>query len=118
MWYEDQRSLSNCVGRFFRQFSAKPISGDKPIEVGQRYFRVSATAPIWVVRKVYTPDGHTIPHVVIEKADQPADQNLIAIDRLLDEDIFRPDRRSRRQTKVTTQELRRRRDDPKQFFFR
>jgi hypothetical protein len=118
MWYEDQRSLSDRVGRLLRRFSSKPIPGDRPIEVGQRYFRVTSTAPIWVVRKVYTPDGHTIPHVVIERANQSADQNVIAIDRLLDDSTFRLDRRSYRHTKVVTERLRRRRDDTKHFSFR
>lgn len=97
--------------------SGRSASQDRTVAVGERFFRVSQTAPIWVVRRVFTPEGHTIRHVVIEKLDQPADQNLIAIDRLLDESDYRPDRRAHR-SRSTTSQTRRRRDDPKQLFFR
>jgi hypothetical protein len=117
MSQEDNRTLTGRVGRLFRKISARPANQDRTVSVGQRYFRVTQTAPVWVVRKVYTPDGHTIPHVVLEKIDRPADQNLIAIDRLLDETDYRPDRRAYRSSNMTGR-TRRRRDDPKQVLFR
>jgi len=117
MSHEDHRSLSGRVGDLFRLFAPRSAGDDHGVEVGQRFFRVSNTAPVWVVRKVFKPDGHFIPHAVLERADQPADKNLIAIDRLLDENTFRPDRRSRRRIQVT-ERPRRRRDDPKQLFLR
>lgn len=117
MSHETHRTLSGRVGRLLRRFSLNSGHNDRAVAVGERFFCVSHTAPVWIVRKVFTPFGHKHPHAVLERVDQPSDQNLIAIERLLDEDTFRPDRRSRLSTS-TTLRIRRRRDDPKQLFFR
>jgi hypothetical protein len=117
MSHADHSSLPDRVGHLFRRLTGKPVSDGRTVAVGQRFFRVSTTAPVWVVRKVYTPEGHVRPHVVLQKADQAADQNLIAIDLLLDENAYRPDRRAQRGA-YDTSRPRRRRDDPKTLFFR
>ena len=117
MSHADHNSLPDRVGHLFRRLTGRPVHDDRTVAVGERFFRVSTTAPVWVVRKVYTPEGHVVPHVVLQKADQAADQNLIAIDLLLDENAYRPDRRTQR-VPYDTAKPRRRRDDPKTLFFR
>jgi hypothetical protein len=117
MLQEDNRSLSDRVARLFRRLSNRSTTEGRTVSVGQRFFRVSHTAPVWIVRKVFTPDGLRILHAVVERLDQPSDRSLIAIDRLLDEHNFRLDRRTSRSAN-TTGRTRRRRDDAKQLFFR
>jgi len=117
MSYADNKSIPDRVGHLFRRLAGKPPYRERPVAVGERFFRVSNAAPVWIVRKVYVPEGHVAPHAVLQKADQSADQNLIAIDLLLDENAYRPDRRLRRPVSDVSHP-RRRRDDPKQLFFR
>ncbi len=117
MSHADNSSLPDRVGHLFRRLAGKPTHRDRDVAIGERFFRVSNTAPVWIVRKVYTPEGHVVPHVVLQKVDQSADQNFIAIDLLLDENAYRPDRRLQRFPSDAAHP-RRRRDDPKQLFFR
>lgn len=84
----------------------------RSVEVGQRYYKVGPLAPVWVVRRVFVPEGMSSLHVMLEREGGHREVSLIAAERLFDTEVFRQDRRTHRVTPPPPTH-RRRRDDPR-----
>ena len=79
------------------------------IEVGNRYYKVGHWEVIWIVKRIFAPNGEEITHVVLEREDTPGDFNVISQSVLEDQKDYRLDRRNK--NSVNVEDSRRRRDD-------
>lgn len=79
------------------------------IEVGDRFYKVGHWEVIWIVKRIFVPNGEEISHVVLERQDAPGDFNVISQSVLLSKNDYRADRRSK--NSVNLDDSRRRRDD-------
>ena len=80
------------------------------IQTGDRFYKIGHWESIWVVRRVFVPEGETVTHVVIERIESPGDFIVVAQETMLNVEDYRPDRRNPDAVNVT--EHRRRRTDP------
>ncbi len=79
------------------------------IEVGDRYYKVGHWEVIWLVKRIFVPNGKEITHVVLEREDWTGDFNVISRSVLEDQKDYRSDRRNK--NSVNLEDNRRRRDD-------
>jgi len=79
------------------------------IEVGDRFYKVGHWEVIWIVNRIFVPNGEEITHVVLEREDAPGDFNVISKSVLEDQKDYRLDRRNKQS--VNLEDRRRRRDD-------
>lgn len=79
------------------------------IAVGDRFYKIGHWEVIWVVNRIFVPNGEEISHVVLEREDSPGDYNVISLAVLLSREDYRLDRREDKS--VNIEDLRRRRDD-------
>lgn len=97
-------------GKWFR--------GRRPVEVteagvhaGDRFYRQSKADHVWIVDRVYTPPGQTIPHARVFRMDDKNDRRMWSQASLLDRAEFARDRR-KEQVGDPRQFARRRWDKP------
>jgi hypothetical protein len=78
----------------------KWLNGRRPVEVtevkvceGDRFYRRSNANHVWIVDRVYTPLGQTIPHARAFRMDEKSDSRLWSQASLLNRTDFARDRR-------------------------
>ncbi len=79
------------------------------VAVGDRYYEVGHWEVIWVVKRIFVPNGEEISHVVLEREDAPGDFSVISLAVLSSREDYRADRRETHS--VNVEDFRRRRDD-------
>lgn len=79
---------------------SKWFRGRRPIEAselkiseGDRFYRRSSAHHVWIVDRVYTPPGQTIPHARVFRMDEESDRRLWSEPSLLNRHEFARDRR-------------------------
>lgn len=60
---------------------------------GDRFYRRSKAHHVWIVDRVYTPPGQTVPHARVFRMDEKNDRRLWSEPSLLNRTDFVPDRR-------------------------
>lgn len=79
-------------GKWFR--GRRPIeAGELGVHEGDQFYRRSKANHVWVVERVYTPPGQTIPHARVFRKDEVHDRRLWSEPSLLDRAEFGRDRR-------------------------
>jgi len=79
------------------------------VAVGDRFYKVGHWEVIWIVNRIFVPNGEEISHVVLEREDAPGDFSVISLAVLSSREDYRPDRREK--NSVNVDDKRRRRDD-------
>ena len=79
-------------GKWFRR-SRPAEAAEVGIHEGDRFYRRARTDHIWVVDRVYTPPGQSIPHARVFRKDEILDKRLWSQPSLLDRSEFARDRR-------------------------
>ncbi|NQV22509.1 MAG: hypothetical protein HQ511_13935 [Rhodospirillales bacterium] len=79
------------------------------VAVGDRFYKVGHWEVIWVVNRIFVPNGEEITHVVMEREDAPGDFSVISLAVLQSKEDYRLDRREKKS--VNIEDSRRRRDD-------
>ena len=69
--------------------------GHDGVQVGDRFYKVGRWESIWVVQRLFTPDGNTALHAKIVRDGHPGDVTIISTETLLDDTAYKPDRRTR-----------------------
>ena len=82
-------------GFFNRLFSggAPANPADLNVEVGDRFFQVGMGTTVWVVERECSQGTCNIKHVVIHRYGTFPDSKIISVDTLLDNSMYRRDRR-------------------------
>jgi hypothetical protein len=86
--------------------------GHDGVQVGDRFYKVGRWESIWVVQRLFTPDGNTALHAKIVRDGHPGDVTIISTETLLDDTAYKPDRRTREERDKHAP-ARRRSDDPR-----
>jgi hypothetical protein len=82
------------------------------VQVGDRFYKVGRWESIWVVQRLFTPDGNSALHAKIVRDGHPGDVTIISTDTLLDDTAYKPDRRTREEYDKRAP-ARRKSDDPR-----
>lgn len=81
------------------------------VEVGDRFFQTGGSTR-WIVEKIFNPIVSDVPHAIIVR-DGEDNSKVISLSALLDEDIFRRERRGEKAEDVEKINKLRRRTDTK-----
>ena len=65
------------------------------IQVGDRFYKVGRWESIWVVQRLFKPDGNNALHAKIVRDGHAGDVTIISTEVLMDDTAYRPDRRTR-----------------------
>ncbi len=91
--------------------NAAPTSHDG-VQVGDRFFKVGRWESVWVVQKLFKPEGNPALHAKIVRDGHPGDVTIISTTVLLDDTNYKPDRRVREERDKRAP-ARRKSDDPR-----
>lgn len=75
--------------------SSRTETGEVKVCEGDRFYRRSRANHVWVVDRVYTPPGQSMPHVRTFRKDDEHDRRLWSQDSLLNRTDFARDRRKK-----------------------
>lgn len=79
------------------------------VAVGDHFFKVGGGETPWVVQRVFVTQADGIPHVALAREDDADHRTVISVVALLEENIFKPDRRDA-QSENTPDQRRRKTD--------
>lgn len=82
------------------------------VEIGDRFYKVGRWESVWVVQRLFKPDGNPTLHAKIVRDGHPGDVTIISTETLLDDAVYKPDRRTREEYDKRAP-ARRRNDDPR-----
>lgn len=82
------------------------------VQIGDRFYKVGRWESVWVVQRLFTPEGNSSLHAKIVRDGHPGDVTIISTAVLLDETAYKPDRRTREEHDKRAP-ARRRSDDPR-----
>ena len=105
------RSIFSALFGIRSNDNAAPSDGDS-VQVGDRFYKVGRWESIWVVQRLFQPDSNASLHAKIVRDGHPGDVTIISTEVLMDETVYRPDRRTREEHDKRAPS-RRKNDDPR-----
>ena len=105
------RSILSSIFGSRSNDNAAPESRDG-VQVGDRFYKVGRWESIWVVQRLFKPDGNSTLHAKIVREGNPGDVTIISTEVLLDDSVYKPDRRTHEEHDKHAP-ARRKNDDPR-----